>query len=101
AQATGAMSLPVTALTSLVLHERLQPVHWWAVLLVTAGLVLLSIGSGEPGELFTSVWFAVLLWAGVVVLVLAARVGVGWSGALIATLAGLGYTGSAVAVRGA
>ncbi|MBF4768969.1 hypothetical protein ISU10_14475 [Nocardioides agariphilus] len=101
AQATVAMSLPVTAVTSLVLHERLQPVHWWAVVLVTAGLVLLSVGSGEPGELFTSVWFAVLLWAGVGVLVLAARVGVGWSGAAIATLAGLGYTGSAVAVRGA
>ena len=53
------MSLPVTAVTSLVLHERLQPVHWWAVLLVSAGLVLLSVGSGEPGALFTSAWFAV------------------------------------------
>jgi drug/metabolite transporter (DMT)-like permease len=101
AQATVAMSLPVTAVTSLVLHERLQPVHWWAVLLVSAGLVLLSVGSGEPGELFTSAWFAAALWAGVVVLVLAARVGVGWPGSAIATLAGLGYTGSAVAVRGA
>ena len=101
AQATVAMSLPVTAVTSLVLHERLQPVHWWAVLLVSAGLVLLSVGSGEPGELFTSAWFAVALWVGVVVLLLAARVGVRWSGSAIAVLAGLGYTGSAVAVRGA
>jgi hypothetical protein len=101
AQATVAMSLPVTAVTSLVLHERLQPVHWWAVLLVSAGLVLLSVGSGEPGALFTSVWFAGALWVGVVALLLAARVGVGWPGAAIATLAGLGYTGSAVAVRGA
>ena len=101
AQATVAMSLPVTAVTSLVLHERLQPVHWWAVLLVSAGLVLLSMGSGEPGALFTSVWFAVALWVGVVLLFLAARLGVRLSGSVIATLAGLGYTGSAVAVRGA
>jgi drug/metabolite transporter (DMT)-like permease len=100
AQATIAMSLPVTAVTSLVLHERLQPVHWWAVLLVTAGLVLLSAGSGEPGAVFTSAWFAVALWMGVLVLLLAARVGVGWPGSVIATLAGLAYTGSAVAVRG-
>ena len=101
AQATIAMSLPVTAVTSLVLHERLQTVHWWAVLLVSAGLVLLSVGSGEPGDLFTSKWFAAGLWVGVVLLLLAARVGVQWSGPVIATLAGLGYTGSAVAVRGA
>jgi drug/metabolite transporter (DMT)-like permease len=101
AQATIAMSLPVTAVTSLVLHERLQPVHWWAVLLVSVGLVLLSLGAGEPGALFTSVWFAVALWVGVVVLLLAARVGVRWSGPAVAALAGLGYTGSAVAVRGA
>ena len=100
AQATIAMSLPVAAVTSLVLHERLQPVHWWAVLLVTAGLVLLSAGSGEPGAVFTSAWFAVALWIGVFVLLLAARVGVGWPGSVIATLAGLAYTGSAVAVRG-
>jgi drug/metabolite transporter (DMT)-like permease len=101
AQATIAMSLPVAALTSLVLHERLQPLHWWAVVLVSVGLVLLSLGSGDPGDLFTSVWFAVALWVGVVALLLAARVGVGWSGPVIATLAGIGYTGSAVAVRGA
>ena len=101
AQATVAMSLPVTAVTSLVLHERLRPLHWAAVLLVSVGLVLLSLGSGEPGALFTSVWFAVALWVGVVALLLAARVGVGWPGSAIATLAGLGYTGSAVAVRGA
>ena len=69
--------------------------------LVSVGLVLLSVGSGEPGELFTSVWFAVALWVGVVALLLAARVGVHWPGSVIAILAGLGYTGSAVAVRGA
>jgi drug/metabolite transporter (DMT)-like permease len=101
AQATVAMSLPVTAVTSLALHERLQPLHWWAVLLVSSGLVLLSVGSGEPGEVFSSAWFAAALWTGLVALIVAARVGVRWSGSVIATLAGLGYTGSAVAVRGA
>jgi drug/metabolite transporter (DMT)-like permease len=101
AQATVAVSLPVTAVTSLVLGERLRPVHWVAVGLVSVGLVLLSVGSGEPGELVSSTWFAVALWAGVLVLVLAARVGVHWHGSVIAALAGLGYTGSAVAVRGA
>ena len=95
------MSLPVTAVTSIVLREHLRPAHWAAVAVVSVGLVLLSVGSGEPGELFTSVWFAVSLWVGVVVLLLAARVGVHWPGSAIAVLAGLGYTGSAVAVRGA
>ena len=55
AQATVAMSLPITAVTSIVLHEHLRPAHWAAVGLVSVGLVLLSVSSGEPGELFTSV----------------------------------------------
>jgi drug/metabolite transporter (DMT)-like permease len=101
AQATIAMSLPVTAVTSIVLREHLRPVHWAAVAMVSVGLVLLSVGSGDPGELFTSAWFAATLWVGVVALLLAARVGVHWPGSAIAVLAGLGYTGSAVAVRGA
>jgi drug/metabolite transporter (DMT)-like permease len=101
AQATVAMSLPVTAVTSIVLREHLRPAHWAAVAVVSIGLVLLSVGSGEPGELFTSVWFVMSLWVGVVVLLLAARMGVHWPGSAIAVLAGLGYTGSAVAVRGA
>ena len=101
AQATVAMSLPITAVTSIVLNEHLRPAHWAAVGLVSVGLVLLSVSSGEPGELFTSVWFAVALWVGIALLLLAARVGVHWPGPVIAALAGLGYTGSAVAVRGA
>ena len=101
AQATVAMSLPVTAVTSTVLHERLQPVHWWAVLLVTVGLVLLSAGSGRPGATFTSVGYAVALWVGVVALFALAQVAVRWPAPVIGALAGLGYTGSAVAVRGA
>ena len=101
AQATVAMSLPVTAVTSIVVHERLQPVHWWAVLLVSAGLVLLALGSGDPGATFTSARFAIALWLGVAALLVAARFALGWPGAVLGALAGLGYTGSAVAVRGA
>lgn len=101
AQATVAVSLPVTAVSSVAVGERLRPVHWLAVGLVSVGLVLLSVGSGEPGAIVSSAWFAVAMWAGVVLLVAAARVGVNWPGAVIAALAGLGYTGSAVAVRGA
>jgi multidrug transporter EmrE-like cation transporter len=101
AQATIAMSLPVTAVTSMLLHERLQTVHWWAIGLVTVGLVLLSVGSGEPGARFTSTWFAVVLWLGVGALLLASRVGFRWSGSTFAGLAGFGYAGSAIAVRGA
>ena len=101
AQATVAMSLPVTAVTSMVLHERLQPVHWWAVVLVSAGLVLLAVGSGEPGPRITSPGFAVALWLGVGALLLASRVGLGWPGSTLAALAGFGYAGSAIAVRGA
>jgi hypothetical protein len=63
--------------------------------------VLLSVGSGEPGALFTSTAYAVALWAGVLLLLVAARVGVRWSAPVIAGLAGLGYSGSAIAVRGA
>jgi hypothetical protein len=66
AQATVAMSLPITAVTSIVLHEHLRPgATGRPVGLVSVGLVLLSVSSGEPGELFTSVWFAAALcgWA--------------------------------------
>lgn len=101
AQATVAMSLPVTAVTATLLHERLQPVHWWAVGLVTLGLVLLSLGSGDPGATFTSPAYAVALWVGVAVLLVVARIGVHWPGPVIGALAGIAYTGSAVAVRGA
>ena len=36
AQATVAMSLPITAVTSIVLQEHLRPAHWAAVGLVSA-----------------------------------------------------------------
>ncbi|GCD91811.1 hypothetical protein [Nocardioides sp. LS1] len=100
AQAAVAMSLPVTAIASTVVHERLTPMHWWAVAVVVVGLVLLSVGSGDPGDLVVHVWFAVAVWAGAVALALAGWRGTGLSGSSLGWLGGLGYAGSAIAVRG-
>ena len=100
AQATVAMSLPVTAVTSMVLHERLTPVHWSALAVVTAGLVLLALGSGEPGEVIVHPPFVAALAVGVLALAALARWGSGLGGAALGAIAGLGYAGSAVAVRG-
>lgn len=101
AQATIAASLPVTALTSSRVGDRLRGLHWWAVAVVTVGLVLLAVGSGDPGGAVTTPWFAVLMWIGVAALLALAWASLHWPGAVIAALAGLGYTGSAIAVRGA
>ncbi|MCW2792041.1 MAG: hypothetical protein JWO76_1139 [Nocardioides sp.] len=100
AQATIAMSLPVTALSSRLLRERLTLRHWSAIGAVTAGLVLLALGSGTAGDAVTDAWFAVTLWAAVLLLALAARWGSRLAGGTLGTLAGLGYAGSAIAVRG-
>lgn len=100
AQAAVAMSLPVTAVASRVLHERLSPVHWSALAVVTAGLVLLALGSGDPGPVITTPAFVAGLGATVVVLALLSRLGAGLGGAALGSLAGLGYAGSAIAVRG-
>lgn len=105
AQAVTAMSFPVTAVASTLVGERLGPAGWGAVTVVTAGLVLLGVGSGEPGGLVTSGAFVALVWAGVAALALLALVGRrlgrgALAGGVLGTLAGLGYAGSAVAVRG-
>ena len=100
AQATVAMSLPVTAVASMVLHERLTPVHWSALVVVTAGLVLLGLGSGAPGDVIVTVPFVATLAAGVLVLAILARWAAGLGGSSLGTISGLGYAGSAIAVRG-
>jgi drug/metabolite transporter (DMT)-like permease len=100
AQATVAMSLPVTAVTSLVLRERLTPVHWSALAVVTAGLVLLALGSGAPGTVLVTSGFVAALAGGVLALALVAQWGVGLGGGMLGAIAGLGYAGSAIAVRG-
>ncbi|WP_244927495.1 hypothetical protein [Nocardioides sp. W7] len=100
AQATIAMSLPVTAFTSRRLSERLDGGQWGSIGLVSAGLVLLALGSGSAGSVRTDSAFLVCLWAGVALLGLASTAGGRLGGAGLGTLAGLGYAGSAIAVRG-
>ncbi|MDX6371974.1 MAG: hypothetical protein QOD98_962 [Nocardioidaceae bacterium] len=100
AQALVAMSLPVTALVSHRVEDALHRVGWVAVAVVTAGLVLLSLGAGKPGETVTTTRFVVLLWTGVVALAVASAIGRRLAGPVLGVLAGLGYAGSAVSVRG-
>lgn len=100
AQATIAMSLPVTAVASRRVEAALTPARWAAVGVVTAGLVLLSLGAGKPGDVQTTGLFAGVTWLTIVALGVAALAARGAHGAVLGTLAGLGYAGSAVAVRG-
>ena len=100
AQAAVALSLPVTALAAARLRERLGPAEWAAVLAIVAGLVLVSLGSGAPGAGRSSPVFATALWVGVVALAAVGFSGRATSAGLLGTVAGLGYAGSAIAVRG-
>jgi drug/metabolite transporter (DMT)-like permease len=100
AQALVAMSLPVTALTSHRVEDRLPRTSWVAVGLVTSGLVLLSLGAGAPGEVRTDLRFVVVLWLGAATLGLLSAAGRRLPGPMLGLLAGLGYAGSAISVRG-
>lgn len=100
AQATVAMALPVSALAAAKVDEVLSGRHWGAVAMVTLGLVLLSMGAGDPGEVVTTAPFAALVWAGVAVVAVCSLAGRHLAGAALGGLAGLGYAGSAISVRG-
>lgn len=100
AQALVAMSLPVTALVSRRVEDSLSRRGWLGVAAVTGGLVLLSLGAGEPGSVETDGTFVLVLWVGVAALCLAALVARSAPGPVLGLLAGLGYAGSAVSVRG-
>jgi len=100
AQALVAMSLPVTALVSHRVEDSLSRTGWIAVGVVTVGLVLLSLGAGEPGEVQTTTGFVAALWVGVAALAVGSTAGRHLPGALLGLLAGLGYAGSAISVRG-
>jgi drug/metabolite transporter (DMT)-like permease len=100
AQALVAMSLPVTALASHRVEDALHRHGWVAVGVVTLGLILLSLGAGDPGDVVTTGTFVGLLWAAVVVLAVASAAGRHLAGPLLGLLAGLGYAGSAISVRG-
>lgn len=100
AQATIAWSLPVTALASRRVGESPAPRQWIALAAITVGLVLLALGAGAAGEVRTGWDFAVAVWLGMGLLLLAGVMARGRAGAALGTLAGLGYAGSAIAVRG-
>lgn len=100
AQATIAMSLPVTAFASRRLAERLDLGQWTSIGLISVGLLLLALGSGSAGEVVTDGAFAAAVWAGVVLLAAGSLLGGRLGGAGLGALAGLGYAGSAIAVRG-
>jgi hypothetical protein len=100
AQSLVAMSLPVTALASHRVEDALRTPGRVAVGLVTLGLVLLSLGAGDPGEVVTTMTFVIALWVGVAVLALVSITARHLPGALLGLLAGLGYAGSAISVRG-
>lgn len=100
AQATIALALPVAAVASSLVSERLHPRDWLAVALVAMGIVLLAMGSGKPGEVRPSLLALALLGAAVIgtaVVVMVSRHVNGW---LLGILAGAVYAGSAVSVRG-
>ena len=100
AQAAISLSMPCTAVLSVrQLHEPLGPARWTAVGAVTLGIALLALGAGSPGAVTTSWAFAAWVVAGLVV-VTAAGVAARGSGPLLGALAGCGYAGSALAVRG-
>ena len=101
AQVTVAMSLPVTAVVSMwTLHEHLPLGDWAALVAVTLGLVLVAMGSGTPGEVLVSPEFAGLLGAGLVVFVTVSLARNRLAGGALGALSGLGYSASAIAVRG-
>lgn len=100
AQTTVAMSLPVTALAAGRLEGRLPLRTWLAVAALTLGLVLVSAGAGSAGEVVTTSTFGVAVVAGLLGLAVAIWGLRNHGGALLGLLAGLGYAGTAVAVRG-
>jgi drug/metabolite transporter (DMT)-like permease len=100
AQAAIAMSLPVTAvLGQLLLRERLHPWQWLAIVGLTAGLLLLAIGSGDPGDLPPSVGFAAGIIAGLALLMALAWVTRNRGPLLVGTVSGIGYGLAAIGVR--
>lgn len=102
AQATISLSMPVTALWSAHrLHEPLARRGWLAVTAVTLGIALIAAGAGAPGDTPSGWTVPILSW-----LLLACCLGVGFfllgrnRLVTLGFVAGCGYAGSALAVRG-
>ncbi len=100
AQASIALSLPVTAVASTRLSELLNRRGWLGVGAVSLGLVLLAVGAGPAGSTLTGPGYAVLLVAALALLLLVGLALRGAGSIPLGLLAGLGYAGSALAVRG-
>ncbi|WP_372734163.1 hypothetical protein [Nocardioides sp.] len=100
AQALVAMSLPVASLAAIRVDHSLSLGRWTAIAAVSLGLVLLALGSGEAGPPISTGRFAGILWVGVLLLAAASLHARRYAGAWLGLLAGLGYAGSAIAVRG-
>ena len=101
AQATISLSLPITAwVAARHLDERLGWGGWLAISSIAAGLVLLAVSAGAAGDATATAPFVITLWIGVGALGLFGWLGRDGNAILLATAAGLGYAGSALAVRG-
>lgn len=101
AQATISLSLPITAwVASRRLGESLGFAGWSAVAAIAVGLILLALSAGPAGAARSSTLFAVSLWVGVSLLAVLGWLWLGAPSIVLATAAGLGYAGSALAVRG-
>lgn len=100
AQASIALSLPVTAVASARLSELLSGRGWLGIAAVTGGLVLLAVGAGSAGDSVTGTPFALGLVVALAALLAAGLLARGSGALLLGWLAGLGYAGSALAVRG-
>ena len=101
AQAAISLQMPVTSLLAARrLGEELAPADWAAVGGLSAGLVLLAVGSGQAGAPSATAGFAAGVWGAAIAVAVLALLTRGWAGAWLGTLAGLGYAGSAIAVRG-
>jgi drug/metabolite transporter (DMT)-like permease len=101
AQATVSLSLPITAwVAARRLREPMGTVAWMAVAAVVMGMVLLAFGSGKTGTEGIGTWFVVSLWLLVITLTVAGVGGRFENGVELGALAGLGYAGTAIGVRG-
>lgn len=100
AQASIALSLPISALAARRVAEHATVRQLASVAAVVLGLLLLAGAAGEPGEVRVSGAFVAALYAGIAALLVASAVGADPPGEWFGALSGLAYAGSALAVRG-
>jgi hypothetical protein len=101
AQATISLSLPITAwVAARRLEEPLRVRGWSSIACIVAGLILLAVSAGAAGESQRSGRFVLGIWIGVLMMGMFAWRGRHSPPVVLATVAGFGYAGSALAVRG-